>query len=246
MQMIMWLALRVDAPAPDAEQTWLFEGEVPFVPREGADVLVLNDIPEGVRVKRVRHLRSRQEYEVVLGELYLDEAGIPHEQSYELLEAAGWSRVDRLERSDDVGASKHTVIAAGSGDLTAQQAARELGVTDRRISQLCSSGAVPGYKDGNDHWRIPREALLAYQNGLEGLPPDGRRRHVVLTSDGPVAGRQMSVRELHNLNTAENSAAISQLLVQQQVAFSGVADCIERLTSLVAGLGVARQAPLSW
>lgn len=234
MQMIMWLALRVDTPVPDAEQTWLFEGEVPFVPMEGADVLVLDEIPEGVRVKQVRHLRSRQEYEVVLDEVYLDEAGIPDEQSYELLEAAGWRRVDRPGRADDVGAPKRAATASVAGDLTAQQAARELGVTDRRISQLCNSGALQGYKDGNDHWRIPREALLAYQNGLEGLPPDGRRRRVVLTSDGPVAGRQMSVRELHNLTTAENTASISQLLVQQQVALGGLADRVERLTTLVA------------
>lgn len=230
MQTIMHLALRADAPAPDAEQTWLFEGDVPFVPIEGADVVVLDTIAEGVRTKRVRYLSSRQEYEVILDEMDLDESGLPNEECYAQLEEAGWFRLEEAVATE---APERALTVAGAGDLTAQQAARELGVTDRRISQLCNSGALRGYKDENDHWRIPPHALRAYQNELKGLPPDGRRRQVVLTAEGPAAGRQMTARELHNLTAAENAASISQLLVQQQVALGALADRVERLSTLV-------------
>lgn len=231
MRMIMWLALRVDAPAPDAEQTWLFEGDVPCIPLEGSDVLVLSDIPEGVRVKRMRYLRTQQAYEVILDEMDLDESGIPDEESYALLEAAGWHRVDQSEQSHVVQPSARIVAKGAHGDLTAQQAARELGVTDRRISQLCTSGALAGSKDGNDHWVIPREALAAYQNELKELPPDGRRRNLVVTAQGPIADYAMSAHELQNLSAAENIPTLSQLLIKQELALDRLADGISDLAS---------------
>lgn len=230
MQMIMCLALRVDAAAPDAEQTWLFEGDVPFVPPEGSDVVVLDDIPEGVRVKRVRHLRTQQAYEVILDEMDLDEAGIPDEQSYALLEAGGWRRFDQPEQSDDARPPERAVTLNMARDLTAQQAARELGVTDRRIGQLCMSGTLDAVKDHNDHWRIDANSVRKYLRGLALAPNDGRRRTVVFTDEGTKSTPRASRAELQR---QADDHTVLQLLAQQQVQTTNLAGRVDRILELL-------------
>lgn len=230
MQMIMLLALRVDAPAPDAEQTWLFEGEVPFVPMEGSDVVVLDDIAEGVRAKRVRHLRAQQAYEVILDEMDLDESGIPDEQSYALLKAAGWRRFDQPEEAAVAGPPERAVTISRASDLTAQQAARELGVSDRRIGQLCMSGTLDAVKDENDHWRIDAASVRKYLRGLALAPNDGRRRTVVLTDDGPRSTPRSSRAEVQR---EVDDRTVLQILAQQQVLTTNLAGRIDRILELL-------------
>jgi excisionase family DNA binding protein len=49
-------------------------------------------------------------------------------------------------------------------DLTAEQVAAALGRCASTIRSWCAAGQIEAYKLNNREWRIPREALRAYQD----------------------------------------------------------------------------------
>lgn len=72
--------------------------------------------------------------------------------------------------------------------LTVNQAAAELGLSERRVRELCQSGALRAQTAGRRLYLIPRRSLVAYRQRTAAAPRGRGRPPKILSQVGEKSG----------------------------------------------------------
>lgn len=103
--------------------------------------------------------------------------------------------------------------------ITTQEAAVILGVTDRRVNQLCIEHRLDGQRDGEGHWQINRASVEAHLAKLNRKP--SRRAFTLPAGTVP------------ETLPSNQQGLVAQLLIQQQTQITTILDELEKIAAML-------------